>query len=304
MGAAGPPGLSKTQQEALWARWKAGYRMRDIGRVLEVDHGSVRNVLCFHGGITPRERRRGPRALTFADREGISRGIASNCSIRSIARQIGRPPSTVSREIARHGGWTVYRAYWADKRAWRSALRPKPCLLERNPELRAIVASKLALDWSPEQIAGWLKVQYPDDESMRVSHETIYRSLFIQSRGVLKKELIRHLRSGHRLRQSRMAATHPEYRGKMSDAISIRERPAEAEDRAVPGHWEGDLICGSKSSQIITLVERHSRFTMLVQVPNRETDTVVDALTHQIQKTSLGIATVADMGSRARTPAA
>jgi IS30 family transposase len=190
----------------------------------------------------------------------------------------------VSREVARHGGRSAYRATEADRRAWRSALRPKPCLLALNPKLRDIVASKLTVNWSPEQVSGWLKAQYPDDESMRVSHETIYRSLFIQARGVLKKQLIGHLRSKRRLRHSRKAGTHTELRGRIPDAVSIRERPAEAEDRAVPGHWEGDLISGSKNSHIVTLVERQSRFTALVKVPNRETVTVVKALTRHIRR--------------------
>jgi IS30 family transposase len=233
MGLAGPPGLSKNQREGLWSRWEAGYPMRDIGRALGVDHGSVRNVLCFYGGITPPARRRSRRALTLSEREGISRGIAGGDSIRAIALRLGRSASTVSREIARHGGRSDYRATKADRRAWRSTLRPKRCLLARNRKLREIVASKLAIEWSPEQVSGWLKAQYPDDKSMRVSHETIYRSLFIQSRGVLKKELITHLRSKRRLRHSRKSGSHLEWRGKIPDAVSIRERPAEAEDRAV-----------------------------------------------------------------------
>src|SRR5262249_7777916 len=174
----------------------------------------------------------------------------------------------VSGEIARQGGRPAYRAHDADRQAWIWALRPKRCLLAMNNELRDIVASKLILDWSPEQISGWLKTQHPDDESMRVSHETIYRTLFIQARGVLKKELMDHLRSKRRMRRSRHASEHGHSRGQIVDAISIRERPAEAEDRAIPGHWEGDLLSGGKNSYIATLVERHSRFLMLVKVPS------------------------------------
>jgi IS30 family transposase len=150
--------------------------------------------------------------------------------------------------------------------------------------LRNVVASKLILDWSPEQISGWLKTQYPDDGSMRVSHETIYRSLFIQARGALKKELMEHLRSRRRMRRSRHASEHGQPRGQIVDAISIRERPPEAEDRAVPGHWEGDLLVGAKNSYIVTLAERHSRFAMLIKVPNRDTAVVVAALSRQIRK--------------------
>jgi IS30 family transposase len=217
-------------------------------------------------------------------REDISRGIASGASLRSIAARLGRAPSTVSREIARHEGSERYRATRADDRAWRSALRPKECLLARKRTLCHIVASKLALDWSPEQISGWLKIQFPHDESLRVSHETIYRSLFIQARGVLKKELMGHLRSGRRLRRAVKADTNEERRGKIKDAVSIRQRPAEVEDRAIPGHWEGDLLSGSRNSHIVTLVERHSRFTSLIKVPNKETTKVVAQLTRQIRK--------------------
>jgi len=283
MGSRGPAGLSSEQQKSLWSRWKAGYPMRDIGRALQVDHGSIRNVLCIYGGIVPAVRRRGRLALALSERESISRGIAGGKSIRSIARQLGRSPSTVSREVARHGGRAAYRATQAERRAWRSALRPKRCALALNRRLRDIVTSKLTLNWSPGQISGWLKAQYPDDESMRVPHETIYRTLFIQSRGALKKQLLRHLRSKRKLRHSRKAGTHSELRGQIPEAVSIRERPAEVEDRAVPGHWEGDLISGSKNSHIVTLVERRSRFTALVKVPNRETVTVVKALTRKIR---------------------
>jgi IS30 family transposase len=190
----------------------------------------------------------------------------------------------VSREVKRHGGRPAYRAHEADDRAWDSALRPKQCLLALRSRLREIVASKLILDWSPEQISGWLKTEYPDDESMRVSHETIYRSLFIQARGVLKKELMDHLRSKRRMRRSRHATVSGQSRGQIVDAISIRERPAEVEDRAIPGHWEGDLLSGSKNSYIATLVERHSRFAMLIKVPSKETEAVVAALSQHVRK--------------------
>jgi IS30 family transposase len=210
--------------------------------------------------------------------------MASGSSIREIASCLHRAASTVSREIARHGGRPTYRAYDADQQAWNAALRPKRCLLSVNSELRDLVASKLILDWSPEQIAGWLKAQYPHNESMRVSHETIYRSLFIQARGALKKELMDHLRSKRRMRRSRHASEHGHSRGQIVDAISIRERPAEAEDRAIPGHWEGDLLAGGKNSYVATLVERHSRFLMLVKVPSKETEAVVAALSEHVRK--------------------
>ena len=210
--------------------------------------------------------------------------MASGSSIQEIAKCLERTISTVSREVARHGGRPAYRASQADSEAWQSALRPKRCLLSIHVKLRNIVASKLILDWSPEQISGWLKIQYPDDESMRVSHETIYRSLFIQARGVLKKELLEHLRSKRRIRRSQHSRIFKDARGQIPEAISIRERPAEVEDRAIPGHWEGDLLRGSRNSHIATLVERHSRFTALVKVPSRDTAAVIAALTRHVRK--------------------
>ena len=190
----GPPGLSDEQRAETWRRWKSGQGVREIGRTLGFDHGSIRSLLIQRGGIAPPARRRAGSALTLAEREDISRGIASGATFRSIAERLGRAPSTVSREVARHGGRNRYRAARADDRAWQSALRPKDCLLARHSTLCDIVASRLALEWSPEQISGWLKDEFPHDSSLRVSHETIYRSLFIQARGVLKKELMQHLR--------------------------------------------------------------------------------------------------------------
>jgi IS30 family transposase len=268
-------GLSAEQKADIWRRWKAGESLHEIGRAFGKDHGSIQFLLSQHGGIVPAVRRRSPRTLTLAEREAISRGIASGSSIREIARGLQRAASTVSREVIRHGGRPLYRANEADQQAWKLALRPKACLLANHRKLRTIVASKLILDWSPEQISGWLKRRYPSNESMRVSHETIYRSLFIQARGVLKKELMQHLRSKRAGGQSR---------GQIVDAISISERPAEIEDRAIPGHWEGDLLSGTGNSHIATLVERHSRFTILVKVPSKDTATVVDALTRQVRK--------------------
>src|ERR1700722_12445876 len=263
--------LSTEQRMEMWRRWKAGESLHDIGRAFGKGHGSIRFLLTQRGGIVPAARRRSPRTLTLAEREDISRGIASGSSIREIARGLQRAASTVSREVVRNGGRPLYRANEADEHAWKSTLRPKPCLLSLRRKLRLIVASKLILNWSPEQISGWLKRRYPSNESMRVSHETLYLSLFIQARGVLKKELIQHLRSKRLIRRSRHARAGGQSRGQIVDAISIRERPAEVEDRAIPGHWEGDLLAGSKNSHIATLVERHSRFTMLVKVPSKDT---------------------------------
>src|SRR6478735_2251523 len=276
-------GLSEVEKRDVWSRWKAGQTLHEIGRAYGKPHNSIRAVLLPRGGIPPVARRRSRLALTLAEREDISRGIASGSSIREIASCLDRAASTVSREIARHGGRPAYRAHDADRQAWVSALRPKRCLLAVNHKLRDIVASKLILDWSPEQISGWLKIRYPNNESMHVSHETIYRSLFIQARGVLKKELMDHLRSKRRM-GSRHDSEHGHSRGQIVDAISIRERPAEAEDRAIPGHWEGDLLAGGKNSYIATLVKRHSRFLMLIKVPSKDTAAVVAALSKRVRK--------------------
>jgi len=276
--------LSTNQRTDMWSRWKAGQSLHEIGRAFGKDHVSIQFILSQHGGIVPAARRRSALTLTLAEREDISRGIASGSSIREIAKGLQRAVSTVSREVARHGGRPQYRASAADLQAWESALRPKACLLAIHLKLQSIVASKLILDWSPEQISGWLKTQYPDDESMRVSHETIYRSLFIQARGVLKKELIAHLRTKRRIRRSRHSRDSGHRCGQIVDAISIRERPAEIQDRAIPGHWEGDLIGGTKNSHIATLVERHSRFTMLVKVSSKDTATVVAALGRHVRQ--------------------
>jgi len=238
-----------------------------------------------YGGIAPRVRCRSRLALSFAEREEISRGLSARCSIRQIAQRIGRAPSSVSREIARNTvQWWQYRAHTADQRAWDRALRPKPCHLARHPQLAELVAQKLRLDWSPQQIAGWLAGGFGDDKSMRVSHETIYKSLFIQARGVLKKQLMAHLRRGRTLRRGRHYANNGPGRGQIREAVSIRERPAQAEDRAVPGHWEGDLLLGSGHSRIATLVERKSRFLILVRVPSSGTQTLVSSLIRRVRK--------------------
>jgi IS30 family transposase len=274
--------LSLAQKTEIWKRWKAGESLHEIGRAFDKPHTTIHQLLLPRGGIAPAVRRRSRLALTLAEREDISRGIASGWSMREIARRLDRAASTVSREIRRHGRRPAYRAHEADCQAWGWALRPKYCLLAMNRDLRDIVASKLILDWSPEQISGWLKNRYPDNPSMQVSHETIYRSLFIQARGVLKKELIDYLRSKRRIRRSRHPSVHGH--GRIIDAISIRERPAEAEDRAVPGHWEGDLLSGGKNSYIATLVERHSRFLMLIKLPGKDTAAVVAALSKHVRR--------------------
>src|SRR6202051_2311919 len=274
--------LSSAQRADMWSRWKAGQSLNAIGRALGKDKQVIHFLLARHGGIVPRVRRRSRRVLTLAEREDISRGMASGCSMRVIAQRLSRASSTVSREVARHGGRAQYRASDADQRTWQLALRPKVCRLALHEKLQTIVASKLTEDWSPQQISGWLKTEYPKDESLRVSHETIYRSLFIQARGALKKELIQHLRSKRRIRRSRHASVHGHSQGKIVDAISIRERPAEVEDRAIPGHWEGDLLRGAGHSHVVTLVERRSRFCMLLKTPAKDSSTVVAVLSQHV----------------------
>jgi IS30 family transposase len=276
--------LSVVQRADMWNRWKAGQSLHAIGRVLGKDHRVIRFLLARHGGIAPTARHRSQRVLTLAEREDISRGIAGGFSMRVIAQRLSRACSTVSREVARHGGRAQYRANQADQQAWGSALRPKPCLLATDDKLQGIVASKLMQDWSPQQISGWLKREHPKNEGLRVSHETIYRTLFIQARGALKQELMRHLRSQRRIRRSRHASVHGHSQGRIVDAVSIRERPAEAEDRAIPGHWEGDLLRGARNSHVATLVERHSRFCMLVKVSGKDTATVVAALSQHLRQ--------------------
>ena len=273
--------FTQAQLAGVWDRWEQGDSLNAIARDLDRSHSTVQGALARTGGIRPAAKRRSRVALSLAEREEISRGIAMGLSIRAIAAQLGRAPSTVSREIKRNGGRRRYRANNADEAAWERAERAKTCKLARHPALAHIVAEKLMSWWSPRQIAGWLKRTYPDDETMQVSHETIYKTLFIQARGALKKELIKHLRRSRAIRRSRHHTQKTSDHGRILDAVSIRERPAEADDRAVPGHWEGDLFFGSNNSQIATLVERQTRYVMLVRVPSKDTRTVVRALIKQ-----------------------
>ena len=277
-------GFTAVEKTELWDRWQRGESLKAIGRAFGKPSSSIYNQVAPHGGIRPVPRCRSRLALTLSEREEISRGIAGQQSARSIARLLGRSASTVSREISRNGGYDGYRAALADDQAWARARRPKRCKLANNPRLRRVVASKLRLNWAPEQIAGWLKRANPKDECNRVSHETIYRSLFVQARGALKKELLGHLRSRRTIRRSKQAGLNGDGRGQIKDLVSIRERPAAVEDRAVPGHWEGDLLAGSENSYIATLVERHTRYVMLAKVANKDTQTVISALIKQAKK--------------------
>lgn len=277
--------LWATEQEDVWRLWKQGQALSEIGRALGMAKQRVHHVVERRGGLAPPLRRRRARSLDLSEREEISRGVAAGESIRHIARRLGRAASSISRELARNRSQRGYRALIAERNAWQRARRPKTCLLARHQRLREVVIEKLRHNWSPEQISGWLASAFADDKSMRVSHETIYRTLYIQARGVLKKELIQHLRSRRRIRRAKAASARLiSPHAQIFDAVRISERPAQIEDRAVPGHWEGDLLIGSKNTQIATLVERHSRFAMLVKLPARDSRTVVDALSDAVRK--------------------
>ena len=275
---------TESQKAIMWERWRKGESLQRIAELFDRNHSSIQRILAETGGIQPAQRRRSRLALTLAEREEISRSVATGQSIRSVATRLGRAPSTISREIMRNGGQEYYRASQADQAAWDRGRRPKTCSLAENRSLAHIVAGKLQMLWSPEQIAGWLKRTYPDDETFQVSHETIYRSLFIQARGVLKKELLQHLRRTRAMRRSRHHTQKSDDRRRIRDAVSISERPATVEDRAVPGHWEGDLLCGTSSSQIATLVERHSRYVMLVKVASKDAETFANTLIKNARK--------------------
>jgi IS30 family transposase len=275
---------SASQRALIWERWRKGDTLHQIAGLFDRYHSSIQRIVAETGGIRPANRRRSRLALALSEREEISRAVVAGHSVRSIAASLGRAPSTISRELRRNGGAEGYRASRADQAAWARACRPKVCKLVQNRALAQLVAGKLCLEWSPEQIAGWLKRTYPNDETCQVSHETIYRSLFIQARGALKKELLEHLRRTRGMRRSRHHTQKTSIHGRITAAVSISERPAAAEDRAVPGHWEGDLLFGSKNSQIATLVERQSRYVMLAKVASKDTETVVSALIKHAQK--------------------
>lgn len=277
-------GFTSAQRAELWDRFRRGQSFHEIARALSKQAGSIRAVVRATGGFPPPERKRSDRCLSSTEREEISLGLVQGLSLRVISRKLGRPASTVSREVARNGGRERYRATEADKRAWKNAERPKSCLLAKHDRLRQVVAEKLSADWSPQQISGWLRAEFADDKDMRISHETVYRTLFIQTRGALKKELLQHLRTQRSLRRARSSSKKGHGKGQIVGAISIRERPAEAEDRAVPGHWEGDLLSGSANSHIATLVERRSRYAILIKVRSKQTDDVVQALAQKIKK--------------------
>ena len=273
-----------SEKSEMWDRWQRGESLNAIARAFETSHSAISKNFVRYGGIRPPGQQRSRQALTLSEREEISRGIVVRLSLRTIAGQLDRAPSTISREINRNGGLKSYRASQADKAAWHRAHRPKPCKLAGNLQLGRIIASKLQCHWSPEQIAGWLKKAYAGNERLQVSHETIYRSLFIQARGVLRKELVQYLRTKRIIRRPKKASLKGQGLGQITGAVSIRERPASVEDRAVPGHWEGDLICGTNNSFIATLVERHTRYVMLAKVSGKDTEAVINALIKQAKK--------------------
>jgi IS30 family transposase len=280
----GRKGLTQAEQDRLWVVRAEGLSNAELVRRLGLSKRQVEHLLEVCGGIRPRgRRRRAARCLSLAEREEISRGIARGDSDRQIGRALGRSHTTVSREVRRCGGRRRYRAHFADQEAWHRARRPKLGKLERCSQLAGVVAERLRLDHSPQQIAGWLAREYPDNEGMRVSHETIYRSLYVQSRGALKRELTRHLRSGRALRRPRGSTRRGQGRGRIIDMTLISERPPEVEDRAVPGHWEGDLLMGTKTNAIATLVERQTRYCQLVALPEGfRADRVREALAMSI----------------------
>ena len=272
------------QRALMWERYHQGSSLHDIAKLFDRHHPSISRIIGYSGGIQPRDKQRAKTHLTLDEREEISRGISANLSIRAIASKLKRPPSTISREINRNGGYAQYRAVHADKAAWTRAKRPKGCKLALSKKLALLVARKLKCAWSPQQIAGWLQRTYPDDKGFHVSHETIYKTLYIQTRGALKKGLQKCLRSKRIMRHSKHATLKSKGLGKINDGISISERPSSVEDRIVPGHWEGDLIKGCNNTYIATLVERHSRYVMLVRVQDSKTKTVIEALIKNAKK--------------------
>ena len=271
------PRRSAAERADLGTRWKQGERLSDIATALARSPGAIYSRIRHAGGIPERPRQRAARTLSAAERGQISRGLAEQLGVRAIARQLGRAASTVSREIMRNGGAAAYRAVQADQAAWRRAARPKPCKLTRQPRLCRLVAGKREARWSPQQLAGWLQRTFPSEPALQVSHETIYRTLFLQARGAPKRELTAHLRTGRQERGRRRPPT--ERRGTIPGAVSIRERPPTVEDRAIPGHWEGDLRIGARQgSSIATLVERSTRFVVLVTLASRATDHVLQRI--------------------------
>ena len=295
----GRQGMAEELKAQIWERWKQGESLSEIGRALGKRPSTILGVLRRQGGLAPQPRVRSIQSLRLQEREEISRGIAGGATVREIARVLRRAPSSISRELRRNGGREGYRACRAEQAAWHRARRPKPYRLSCNTRLRELVQQKLQQRWSPEQISGWLARAFAGNDSMQVSPETIYRSLFIQARGLLKKELVKQLRRKHRMRMPRAASTRLPP-SQIQDAVRISERPPQVQDRAVPGHWEGDLLAGSKNSHIATLVERHSRFLMLVKVSGQGYPQRGECAHSPSTQAPSAPASIADLGSRGR----
>lgn len=282
--------FTEDEQRRCWKLWRQGLGYSEIAREIASKPGTVFGLIRLNGGFSPPQRQRNQLHLTLLEREEISRGIAQGLAIRTIATQLKQSPSTISRELSRNGGVTCYRAAKADQTAWKKACRPKPCKLASNPALCDFITEKLLYKWSPQQISGWLAHNSVDNKCMQISHETIYKSLYLQARGVLKKELMRQLRYGHKMRHTKLHSTRGD-RGtiRIVNGLSISDRPPEVTDRAVPGHWEGDLISGSNNSHIATLVERNSRYTILAQLDGKDADSVIQAITREMIKLPLSL---------------
>lgn len=275
--------FSREEKERCWSLWRKGLGYSDIAREMNSKPGTIFGLVRINGGYPAPIHKRSPRHLSLPEREEISRGIANGESIRKMAAKLSRAPSTISREIARHGGRRYYRAHKADSKAWSSARRKKSCKLAMRPYLARVVTEKLNLKWAPQQISGWLKIQYGIDSDMYVSHETIYKTLYMPKRTVLEKDLMGNLRFGHKMRHSKKHTTRGD-RGsiRIVNGRSIHERPEEVARRKKAGHWEGDLISGSGNTHIATLVERSSLYTILVQVDGKDTDSVVSGLIREM----------------------
>jgi len=271
--------FTQDERDHVFKLWKKGDGFSDIGRVINAKPGSIFTILREHGGIQPAKRKRSIRHLTIEEREEIRAGLSAKKSIREIAKQLNRAPSTISREIRRNRGRRWYKAIDADRRAWRSSKRPKLCALEANTELRDIVTDKLKLNWSPEQISGWLKVKKSRRKDMQISYETIYKTLYVRSKKVLESALMKHLRRGHKMRHGKGHSRSGD-RGTINivNGVSIHERSKHIDNRRSIGHWEGDLVTGSNNTHIATLVDRKTRYTLILKLAGKDSTSVNNAL--------------------------